>query len=48
VASDAHTKPIANECVDTVQDANKSSNSSTKNDDKCINGRIGRTGTDPH
>jgi nucleotidyltransferase/DNA polymerase involved in DNA repair len=47
-SSDAHTKPIANNCVDTVPDTKKPSNSSTKSDDKYINGRVRTTGTDPH
>jgi hypothetical protein len=41
----AHTE---NDCVDAVLDTKKPSNSSTKSDDKYINGRVRTTGTDPH
>jgi hypothetical protein len=49
-SSDACTKPIANDCVDTVPDTKKPgiSSTGTKSDDKYINGRVRTTGTDPH
>jgi hypothetical protein len=47
-SSDTQIKPITNDCVDAVPDTKKPSNSSTKNDDKYINGRVRTTGTDPH
>lgn len=48
LSSNAHTKPIANDCVNTVSDTKKPGIFSTKNDDKYINGRVRTTGTDPH